>query len=78
MADTSSRRQPDRSVTEAFSIEAETIPAPDQQQDAIHGALRLLAAWAVRAARAQTEAAADRELPADVKRRTHEPQEQDQ
>jgi hypothetical protein len=59
VADTSSRRRTaDRGADVDLQLEAELLPVAGQQQHAIHDALRLLAAWAVRAAR-------DRALEAD-------------
>ncbi len=38
-----------------FALQTELIPLTSRQQHAIHDALRLLAAWAVRAAQTQVE-----------------------
>jgi len=53
MGDTSSRRRTaDRGADLDLQLEAELLPVAGQQQHAIDDALRLLATWAVRAARA--------------------------
>jgi hypothetical protein len=55
MADAPFRRRPDRPVAKAFSLSTEKIPPTGQRRDTINDALRLLATWAVRAARAQAQ-----------------------
>jgi hypothetical protein len=55
MADTSSRQRSKARAAEALELETNVLAATGQQQHAINGALRLLAVWAVRAARAQAQ-----------------------
>jgi hypothetical protein len=51
--DTSSKRHPaSRNAGKDFTLEAEVLPATGLRQHALNDALRLLATWAVRAARA--------------------------
>jgi len=48
------RRPADRNAGKGFRLEAEVLPATGLHHHAIQDALRLLAGWAVRAARGHT------------------------
>ncbi len=80
MADTSSRQRSKAHAAEALDLETNLVTATGQQQHAIHDALRLLAAWAVRAARGQaSEPHCDPPQPPDRTDRPHQrAQEQNQ
>ncbi len=72
--------RPGSDRSQAFEIQAVAMPATDSQQQAIHNTLRLLAAWAAKAARAWALASDPDHSPQPAgAERQHEPtQETDQ